>query len=297
MNWDDLRYALAVSELGSLSAAADALGVNASTVLRRIAALEKSVGTRLFERDRTGYRVTQEGGALMASLQPVQERIAGIARSFMADDVGVESVVRMAAPAALSSALIVPRLGQFRSLHPGLSLDIQSSHGAPPVKLGMLDIALSYGRPVAGDMVIRKLADVGYGLYASPELLSRFREVKQGDLSGVPLVGFASSASSLAPLEWLEKAGSEAQTVLRSDDANCRFSAVVSGVGVAILPCFLTDQAPGITRIYGPDTVGRVELWLATHKETRHVSRMRVLVDFLIKLTRDRRQRLASDGK
>ncbi len=297
MNWDDLRYALAVSELGSLSAAADSLEVNPSTVLRRIAALEKSVGVRLFERDRTGYRVTQEGGALMASLRPIQERIAGIARSFVPEDESGESIIRMSAPGALSSALIAPRLGQFRASYPGLSVEIQTTHGAVPVKLGMLDLALSYGRPVSGDMVVRKLADIGYGLYASPELLSRYRSAKQNVLAGMPLVGFAEINPLSAPVEWLEKAGGDSQTVLRTDDENCRFSSVISGVGLAVLPCFLADQAPGITRIYGPDTVGRAELWLASHREARHVSRMRVLVDFLVKLTRERRQRLAGEGK
>ncbi len=297
MNWDDLRYALAVSELGSLSAAADSLGVNASTVLRRIAALEKSVGTRLFERDRTGYRVTQEGSALVASLRPVQDRIAGISKSFVSEDHGAESVLRISAPAALSSALIAPRLGQFRASYPGLTVDIQTTHGAPPDKLGMLDLALSYGRPVSGDMVVRKLADIGYGLYASTELLSRHPKARQKQLSGVPLIGFAGTNLQLTPVIWLDNAAFKSQTVLRTEDANCRFSSVISGVGMAILPNFLADQVSGVTRIYGPETVGRVELWLATHKETRHVSRMRVLVDFLVKLTRDRRLRLAGEGK
>ena len=296
MNWDDLRYALSVAELGSLSAAAVTLGVNASTVLRRIAALEKSVGVRLFERDRTGYRVTQEGSALIASLRPVQDRIAGITRGFASEDEGGESVVRMAAPAALSSALIVPRLGQFRAGNPGLGIQIQSTSGAAPDKLGMLDLALSYGRPVAGDMVIRKLADVGYGLYAIPEVLSRYRSSPDTIPNDIPLVGFASFDRLLAPVVWLERYRNAANMVFRSDDANCRFSAMISGVGQAILPSFLADQVPGVTRIHGPDTVGSIELWLATHKETRHVARMRMLVDFLVKLTRDRRQRLAGRG-
>lgn len=296
MNWDDLRYALAVAELGSLSAAANSLGVNASTVLRRIAALEESVGTRLFERDRTGYRVTQEGNALILSLRPVQERIAGITRSFIPDDAGADACVRMAAPAALSGALIVPRLGQFRALNPGLSVHLLTTTGAVPEKLGMLDLALSYGLPIAGDMVVRKLADVGYGLYGSPDLLSRRKNTKQDDFTDLPFVDFVSSDPLLAPAQWVQKAGLKPQTVMRSDDANSRFSAVLSNVGIAVLPCFLADQVPGITRITGPDIVGRVELWLATHKETRHVSRMRVLVDFLVKLTRDRRQRLSGTG-
>jgi len=296
MNWDDLRYALAVAERGSLSAASDALGVNASTVLRRIAALEKSLGTRLFERDRTGYRVTQEGGSLIASLQPVQDRISGITRSFQSEDENTEALVRIAAPAALSSALIAPRMRQFRMANQGLALQIQTTSGVPPEKLGLLDLALSYGRPVAGDMLVRKLADVGYGLYAIPDLLSRNLTRPAQGHRGNPLIGFARSDAELAPVSWLENYAPAAQIVLRSDDANCRFSAMMAGVGMAVLPCFLADQTPGVTRVSGPDSVGRVELWLATHKETRHVARIRLVVDFLVRLTRERRQRLAGVG-
>lgn len=297
MNWDDLRYALAVSELGSLSAAAESLGVNASTVLRRIAALEKSLGIRLFERDRSGYRLTQEGQALIFSLGPVQERIAAISKSYSPSEEGAELVLSMSAPAALGSALIAPRIAQFRADNPALSLNLQATDGAVPVKLGMLDLALCYGCPASGDMVVRKLADIGYGLYATPELLSRHKATTRNILSGLPMIGMGASNISLAPFEWALNAGKECHIVMRTDDANIRFVSVMSNVGIAVLPNFLADNVAGITRIYGPETVGRTELWLATHREARHVARMRVLVDFLVKLTRDRHKRLAGEGK
>lgn len=297
MNWDDLRYALAVSEQGSLSAAAESLGVNASTVLRRIAALEQALGARLFERDRTGYRLTEEGQSLMQSLQPVQERIASITRSYGPTIEGGDVVLRMSAPATLSSALIVPRMGQFRANHPGLMVEILTTHGTVPVKLGMLDMALSYGRQLSGDLIVRKLADIGYGLYASPELLSRHKGYQNNRLNGLPLIGICGAEPLDAPYQWQQTVARECQVILQTDDANVRLSAALSGVGLALLPCFLADQAPGLTRLFGPETVGRAELWLATHKEARHVSSLRVLVDFLVKLTRDRRQRLAGEGK
>lgn len=293
MNWDDLRYALAVSSKGSLTAAAEALGVNTSTVLRRIAALEKSMGVRLFERDRTGYRTTSEGGALIAALQPIQDRIEGISRSFSADDPASEAIVRLAAPAALSQVLIAPRLGQLRLAPSRLSILLHVISGAAPARLGILDMALTYGRPVAGDMIIRKLADVGYALYAIPELLARRRLAKSGDLTGIPLIGFTGQEPAWPPVQWQAKAELAMQTVFRSDDAACRQAAMEAGVGAAILPCFLAEQKPGVTRLAGPETLGSVELWLAAQKEVRHVSRLRETADFLVNLMKDRQQRLA----
>jgi DNA-binding transcriptional LysR family regulator len=297
MNWDDLRFALAVAELGSLSAAAEALGVNASTVLRRIAALEKSLDVRLFERDRSGYRLTQEGQVLIQSLRPVEERIAAISKSYSPSEAGAEMSLRMSTPAALGNALIAPRIGQFRADNPALILNLLVTDGAVPVKLGMLDLALSYGCPTSGDMVVRKLADIGYGLYATPELLSRHKTSSQNILAGLPMIGMGASNIALAPNEWSLNAEKQCRTVMRTDDANIRFGSVMSNVGIAVLPNFLADNVVGLTRIHGPETVGRAELWLATHKEARHVARMRALVDFLVKLTRDRRHRLAGDGK
>jgi DNA-binding transcriptional LysR family regulator len=251
------------------------------------------MGVRLFERDRTGYRATSEGGALIEALQPVQDRIEGIARTFSQDDSASEAIVRLAAPAALSQVLIAPRLGQLRMGHAGLSILLHVISGAAPARLGMLDMALTYGRPVAGDMIIRKLADVGYALYAIPELLARHRMVKSGDLTGMPLIGFTGQEPAWPPAQWQAQAERVAQTVFRCDDAESRRAAMEAGVGAAILPCFLAEQKPGVTRLLGPETLGSVELWLAVQKEVRHVSRLREMADFLVDLMKDRQPRLA----
>lgn len=294
MNWDDLRYALAVADAGSLSAAAAEMGVNASTVLRRIAALEHATGVRLFTRDQTGYQLTREGAGLIAALAPVRDRIEAVVRGISPDAPGIEAVVRMAAPSSFAHAFIAPRLSQFRASHPQLSIQICTTDGAAPERLGTLDLALIYGRPVQGDMLIRKLAQVGYGLYGAPELLARHRIARPRiDLAGLPLIGFADDDLSPGPAEWLARAGLQSLSVLRSSDASCRFAAALSGLGFAALPCFLAADVTGLTRICGPETAGSVELWLASHKQVRHMSTLQAMADFLVELTRDRRERLA----
>lgn len=294
MNWDDLRYALAVADAGSLSAAAAKMGVNASTVLRRIAALEHAAGVRLFDRDQTGYQLTREGAGLIAALGPIQDRIEGIVRGFAPDAPGNEAVVRMAAPSALAHAFIAPRLHQFRALHPQLSIQISVTDGAAPEKLGTVDLALIYGRPAHGDMLIRKLAQVGYGLYGVPELLARHRVARpELNLAGLPVIGFAEDDLSPGPAEWLASAGRQGLSVLRSSNASCRFAAALSGLGFAALPCFLAADVTGLTRVCGPEIAGSVELWLASHKQVRHMSRLQAVADFLVELARDRRERLA----
>lgn len=294
MNWDDLRFALAVADAGSLSAAAEAMGVNASTVLRRIAALEKAVGSRLFERGRAGYRLTPEGAELVSALRPVQQRIGSIERGFQHQAEGTEAIVRMAAPAGLSVAFLASRIMHLRAEQPGIVVQLSTNRGLPPAALGPLDIALCYGRPVQGDMVTRKLADVGYGLYGPPEQLPRGdRANAEPDISRLPLLGFGDDEVPSGPVDWLAQAGADSNIIFRSGDAGCRLTAAQSGMGFAVLPCFMADEVPGLTRLAGPDSVGFVDLWLVTHRQARDVSRISVLVDFLVRLTRSRRERLA----
>ncbi len=292
MNWDDLRFALAVADSGSLTAAAEALEVNASTVLRRISALEKAVGVRLFVRGRAGYQLTEEGAGLVTALRPVQQRLAGIERGFGEDGAGTELRVQLAAPAAFAGYFLAPRLRQLRIEQPALLVELSTIRGLPPTALSNLDAALCYGAPVQGDMLTRKLSEIGYGLYGAAELLAR-RGRGPLDIARLPLIGFAHDEPASGPAEWMNghcSAGSD--VVFRSNDASCRLAAVQSAMGFACLPCFMADQLPGLTRIAGPDAVGHQELWLVTHWQAREVARIRLLVDSVVTLVQSRRERL-----
>ncbi len=296
MNWDDLRFALAVADSGSLTAAADALGVNASTVLRRIAALEKAVGVRLFARGRAGYHLTEEGAGLVAALRPVQQRLAGIERGFGNDGAGSEARVQLAAPAAFASYFLAPRLRQLQIEQPGLVVELSTTRGVPPTALSNLDAALCYGVPAQGDMLTRKLSEIGYGLYGAAELLAR-RGRTASDIAKLPLIGFAHDEPASGPAEWMaNQCAAGGNVVFRSSDPSCRLAAVQSALGFACLPCFMADQLPGLTRVAGPDAVGHQELWLVTHRQAREVARIRLLVDSVVALVRSRRERLRAAG-
>ena len=291
LDWDDLRFFLAVAAAGSLSAAARELGVNTTTVLRRIASLEEALQARLFERLRSGYALTQEGTRLMETLEPVDQRLTSLSRDFQAGATSLKGTVRLGASDIIASGFIAPALGRFRTEKPDIALDIVTDPsltgpGAAPRVLNALrdvDLALRLARPTQGDMLVRKLGDVAYGLYATPSYIERFGTVPiSGDLSGHQIVGFSPDDRPLGPVWWLSRAERSARVVMRSSNAAVRLGTVLADEALAALPCFEADRLAGIERVAGPELIGGLELWLLTRSDLAQLGHVRAVMDFLV---------------
>ena len=291
LDWDDLRFFLAVAAAGSLSAAARELGVNTTTVLRRIASLEEALQARLFERLRSGYALTQEGTRLMETLEPVDQRLTSLSRDFQAGATSLKGTVRLGASDIIASSFVAPALGRFRAEKPDIALDVVTDPsltgpGAAPRVLNALrdvDLALRLARPTQGDMLVRKLGDVAYGLYATPSYIERFGKVPiSGDLSGHQIVGFSPDDRPLGPVWWLSRAERNARVIMRSSNAAVRLGTVMADEALAALPCFEADRLSGLERIAGPDLVGGLELWLLTRSDLAQLGHVRAVMDFLV---------------
>ena len=291
LDWDDLRFFLAVAAAGSLSAAARELGGNTTTVLRRIASLEDALQVRLFERLRSGYALTQEGTRLMATLEPVDQRLSSLSRDFQAGSKALQGTVRLGASDIIASGFIAPALGRFRADKPDIALDVVADpsltgpSAAPRVlnALRDVDLALRLARPTQGDMLVRKLGDVAYALYASPTYIARFGRVPvSGDLTGHQIVGFSPEDRPLGPVWWLSRAERQGHVVMRASSAAVRLGAVQAGEALAALPCFEADHIAGLERVVGPDLIGGLELWLLTRSDLAQLGHVRAVMDFLI---------------
>ena len=291
LDWDDLRFFLAVAAAGSLSAAARELGVNTTTVLRRIASLEEALQARLFERLRSGYALTQEGTRLMETLEPVDQRLTSLSRDFQAGATSLQGMVRLGASDIIASGFVAPSLGRFRAEKPDIALDVVTDPsltgpGAAPRVLNALrdvDLALRLARPTQGDMLVRKLGDVAYGLYATQSYIERFGTVPiSGDLSGHQIVGFSPDDRPLGPVWWLSRAERNARVIMRSSNAAVRLGTVMADEALAALPCFEADRLSGLERIAGPDLVGALELWLLTRSDLAQLGHVRAVMDFLV---------------
>lgn len=291
MDWDDLRFFLAVAAAGSLSAAARELNVNTTTVLRRIGNLEEALDARLFERLRSGYALTQQGTRLLQSLEPVDSSLSSLQRDFRAGSADVRGLVRLSASHVIAGDLLAPALPQFLEAEADIALDIiadpsLTGPGAAPRVMNALrdvDLALRLARPTQGDMLVRKLGDIAYGLYATADYAAARGPIPaSGDLSGQRIVGFSEEERPLGPVWWLSRAEKSGQVVMRSSSVAARCGAVAGGTALAALPCFVADRDPSLQRLLGPDLVGSLELWLLTRADLARLSHVRAVMDFLV---------------
>ncbi|MBI1261254.1 MAG: LysR family transcriptional regulator [Rhizobiales bacterium] len=302
MNWDDLRYFLAVAAAGSLSGAGQQLGVNTTTVLRRVGSLEDDLGTRLFERERTGYRLTPSGEKLAEALEPVDRRLAALPRDFVADDKGREAVVRLAAGDSIAAGIIAPEYPSFREQHPGLALDIvpdprisAAGGGVPRIGNPMrdVDLALRLARPTQGDMLMRKLGDMGFGLYASPGYLAaRGTPQQMGQMSDHDVIGFSEGETPIGPVWWLSRAEKPAHVVMRAASDMARAEAAREGMGLAALPCIMAEGDGRLTRVFGPEIIGALEIWLMARNDLAQLAHIRAVMAFMVEAVKQRRGRL-----
>lgn len=304
MDWDDLRYFLAVAGAGSLSGAAQQLGVNTTTVLRRVASLEDDLGARLFERERTGYRLTAAGEKLVEALEPVDRRLSALPRDFAASGSGGEGAVRLAASEVLAAALIAPELPAFRSAHPGLELELvddprgASLGNAPRIgnPLRDVDVALRAARPTQGDMLMRKVGDMAYGLYASTAYLAeRGRPEQMSDLAGHDIIGFPRGETPLGPVWWMSRAEKSSSVTFRSSSAAARAEAARRNLGLTALPCLIADRDATLVRVFGPDLLGALELWLMARNDLAQLAHVRAVMEFLVEVVKRHRAQL--DGR
>lgn len=301
MNWDDLRFFLAVAGAGSLSGAGQQLGVNTTTVLRRVASLEEDLGARLFERERTGYRLTAAGEKLVDALEPVDRRLSALPRDFAATGEGNEGTVCLSASDVLASHIIAPGLMGFRESHPGLELELVTDPriggvgGAPRIGNLMkdVDVALRAARPTQGDMLMRKVGDMAYGLYASPVYLeAQGRPEQMSDLVGHDVIGFPHAEMPLGPVWWMSRAEKPARVAFRSSSVAARAEAARLGLGLAALPCIYGDQESELTRVFGPDLLGALELWLMARNDLAQVAHVRAVMEYLVDAVKRHRGRL-----
>jgi DNA-binding transcriptional LysR family regulator len=280
LDWDDLRFFLAVSAAGSLSAAARELNVNTTTVLRRIGNLEDALEAQLFERLRSGY-----------TLAPVDSSLSSLQRDFQAASSAFRGQVRLSASEVIAAGLVSPALQPFFDAHPDIALDVISdpsltAQNAAPRLLNVLrdiDIALRLERPTSGDMLVRKLCDVAYGLYGTAEYIAAHGAVPaNGDLSGHKIIGFSEEDRPVGPVWWLSRAEKAASVVMRSSSVATRLGAVENGSALAVLPCFLANERADLQPLLGADLVGSLELWLLTRGDLASLSHVRAVMDFLV---------------
>lgn len=286
LGWDDVRIFLALGRARTLGEAGRRLGVDASTMSRRLAALEEALGTTLFERGRGGILATEAATRLMPvaeEMEHVMARFTGEAEQFERE---VAGRVRVACPADAAEVFLAPLLPELFRRHPRLTIDLEASEHLVDMTRRGADIALRTVRPEQGDLVVTRLLTVGWRVAASPERAADFGRVRAW--SALPWITCTERFADTTTGRWYAAHVGEVEPVLRSDSLPVQIAAVAQGVGVALLPTRSLDHdglAPvettrGLRHATGPWPED--DLFLVTPRALRHVPRVRAVWDFFV---------------
>ncbi len=284
-DWNGLRFLLAVAKEGSTIAAAKVLGVNQSTVQRRLADLEAQLGQRLVERLPSGYRLTELGIAIL----PHAERVAASAQDFELTlrDLGraLVGIIRLTCPEPIAFRLTQSGiLDRFHARNPGLKVEFVLSDQYVDLAKGEADVALRSGDTDDSILVGRKIADSLWAIYASHQYIERHgAPVTVADLACHPLIAFEESMSKHRTVSWFKEVAPGATYAARNTSVLGLIYAAKAGVGVAPLPMSLGDAEADLVRVIGP-VPELTRAWrILTHPDQRHTARISAFFDFVLK--------------
>ncbi|MBC9175863.1 LysR family transcriptional regulator [Pseudoroseomonas ludipueritiae] len=275
--WDDFRLIKAVAEARSLPAAAASLGVNHSTVFRRLRQIESMLGFPLFEKHRSGYALTQAGEEVAALAARVDEDITAVTRRLAGQAPAPAGEVRIATSDSLLADLLMPMLARFRLACPDIRLDVVIGNAALNLSRRDADIAIRATDTPPETLVGRRLARIAWALYGAAEAVP----VQADLLAEGNWLSLSDSLGQLKAVRFLRRQVPPERIVCKFDSVCALGQAAEAGLGLAHLPCFLGDTRLGLRRLAPPEPDFAADLWLLTHPDLRHTPRIRTLMDAL----------------
>lgn len=284
LDWNDLRYFLAVSRDGSTLAAARALRVSQTTVARRIAALEEALGVTLFEKRQAGYALTPEGHGLVEHAMRVESALNGFADAASAQSRDVSGVVKITTEEVYAITLLTPLLIELREIHPEIVIDLDTSQQVRDLGAGEADVSLrsTKNESQPAGLVGRSLCVDDWALYCSKDYAARHGVPKsREDLLNHAFIGGGGGNLWIHYQAWLQALGLEQQIAMHHATSGGLLSGVRAGFGIAVLPCVVGGSDPDLIQCLPPTPDHGRKLWLFTHERVRHTPRVRAVVDFL----------------
>ena len=285
MNWDDLRFFLAVARAGTLQAAARQLGVDHTTVSRRIKALEAGLGQALFARHLAGHELSPAGLALLPKAEAMEQAaLAVLQPANQPADAPHElsGVVRVGATEGFGAAILAPALAQLGQAHPRLTVDLLAVPRAVHLSKREADVVVSLTRPQRGPYVVTKLCDYELHLYASRSYLAAHAPIRsRDDLAGHAYIGYVDELLFSDELHFLGELYRPSSYALRSTSVTAQLHATVAGAGIAILPGFLAQGQPQLTRILPKLAQFTRSFWMSMPAENKSVPRIAAVWRYL----------------
>lgn len=275
MNWDDLRLFLAVARTGSISGAARQLGVQHSTISRRMRSFEEKLGARLIERKKSGYELTQAGENIKETATQIEREVLGVEGALVGQDTNLVGPLRVTAINNMASSVLMPMFASFSEKHPAVELHVIVSNTDASLSEREADVAIRLTNSPTDTLIGKRIVTVASTIYGSREYLKQLREQgREPAWIGVECCGFHKT--------WTRQACGEQTHNFISDDTLLTLSAIREGLGVSILPCFMGDTDPLLERYCDPDPAYNLGLWVLLHPDLKRTARVQAFREHMV---------------
>ncbi|ANO32854.1 transcriptional regulator [Vibrio breoganii] len=287
IRWGDLQYVLAVANEGSLSGAARSLGVNHSTVSRRIDSFEYRHKLRIFHKLSTGYKLTVEGQKLLESALSVESTVRELEHKIFGQEMKLEGTLRLTTTDALSRLVLGPHLAAFHRLYPKIQLELSLTSRRLDISHLDADVAIRPASELSMSLVGTKLSKIAFGVYGAPSYINGLKS-KHPLKSASWLVMYRGSAS-LQVSELI----SDEKIVMKTDSFESLILAAENQMGLAYLPCFVGDSSRSLQKLDMEVEQHSTDLWIMTHKDLEDSARVKAFFNFMKEAIKSDRNRLA----
>jgi DNA-binding transcriptional LysR family regulator len=279
--WDDARFLLAVHRNASLSAAARQLGVNQSTVGRRLRALEESLKVRVFLQTPTGFVLSPAGERLLAHATRMEDEALALERAAQGEDARMTGTIRITSADALSALVVARLLVDLHERMPGVDFELIADTRTFSLSKREADLAIRTARPQEARVVMRRVCGFVSSVYASQRYVEQHGLPCQSELAAHPFVGV--DDASWREAQWLEQAAPGARVVLKTNSTLAQLAATRAGMGLGIMPCYVGDPEPALVRVVAPEKGVVRDLLVVFHRDLQQTPRIRACADFMVK--------------
>jgi DNA-binding transcriptional LysR family regulator len=289
-DWDDIRVFLAVARQGGLAHAAQSLGVNHTTVARRLSNLEYKLGTRLAVRTTAGITLTPQGETLFRYAERIEMETLAVEQHLITACGAVSGKVRLGTREAFGAWLVCPKIPALMRRHPDLMLELVSEARVVNLLKGDADVTVTLTYPSQNRIVVQKLTDYRMGLFASHSYLEEYGPINNiDDLRGRNVIWYVDDVIDMEEQRYLQSIVSIAKAGFRATNILAQYEVAVSGGAVGMFPVYKAGQDPNLVRILPDEVEDRRSYWLSVHPDSQHLANVRAIIEFLIEVVRERK--------
>lgn len=274
MEWSDVRIFLAIARTGTLGAAARALHLSHPTVGRRLRALEQATGHTLFQRTADGFILTEEGHAVIALAEQMEEGALAIERRLAGREQDLQGTLRISCADWFGAYVLPPIIDDYAKAYPNVDLEILTGTRLFSLAQREADTAFRIVPFDSPDVVQRRLVRLPYGVYVAADS----PEPVYGDGTGFRLITHDTSTGQFPDIAWLTESFPNARPLLRSNNRNVQGRMCREGIGIAVLPQVVGDQIAGLRRLNLPQEPPSRDIWMGYHRDIRRLQRLRAFI-------------------